>query len=83
MRFGTTSVTEDGAFVAWTRARAMSLVSERWSSIVSVAAALLEHDTLTGDEVRRLVDDVEQSDMVIPIRSKGNEFAVAARHVSQ
>jgi hypothetical protein len=51
---------EAGYFAQWTRAGAMSLLAARWSAVASVASALLEHDTLTGHEVRRIVADIEE-----------------------
>jgi hypothetical protein len=68
---------ETDGFMVWTRARAMSVLNEHWSAVSAVALALLEHDTLTGDEVRAIVDDVDGAAEVVPIRS-ATSIGVAA-----
>lgn len=69
---------EAGAFAQWTRTRAMSVLGGHWPAISAAAAALLERDTLTGDEVRQLVAEVEHGATVVPIRPPRPELAVAA-----
>jgi hypothetical protein len=59
---------ESDGFKVWTRARAMSILNANWSAVAAVALALLEHDTLTGGEIRQLVAEVEPAP-VISIRS--------------
>jgi hypothetical protein len=71
---------EAPTFAAWTRQRAMNLLAAHWAAVAAVALALLEHDTLTGSEVRRLVADAEVSPPVIPrFASRRPELAAAAR----
>lgn len=53
---------EVDGFVTWTRARAMSTLNGNWWRVVVVALELLRHNTLSGDEVRRFVAEVEDSD---------------------
>jgi hypothetical protein len=71
---------EADTFAQWTRARAMSVLAAHWSAVVAVVLALLEHDTLTGAEVRHLVTDVEHQATGVPIRSTRSAFAIAAEH---
>jgi len=69
---------ELGGFKEWTRARAMSVLNANWSAVTAVALALLEHDTLTGDEIRQLVAQVDDYAPVISIRPATTSIGVAA-----
>jgi hypothetical protein len=40
-------------------ARAAHLVDQEWDAIEAVAAALIEHETLTGDQLNELLEDVD------------------------
>ena len=73
---------EAAAFAQWTRMRAMNLLAAHWPAVTTVALALLEHDILTGDEIRRIVADGEESTPVVPIRSRRPELVAAARLAS-
>ena len=56
----------------------MSVLNANWSAVAAVALALLEHDTLTGDEIRQLIAEVEADAPVISIRSATTSIGVAA-----
>jgi Peptidase family M41 len=70
---------EAGDFAQWTRSRAMNLLAVHFDAIADVALALLEHDVLTGDEIRRIVAAAEGSAAVVPFCSRRPVLAVAAR----
>jgi len=40
----------------WLEHRAKKLVEEKWSQIHKLAFALLEHDSLTGDQVKAILN---------------------------
>lgn len=60
----TGSPSETEALLKWLRERAANLINSRWRFVEAVAAALLEHRTLTGRQVR----DVIQADVQAQIQ---------------
>lgn len=46
---------QTSAFLAWLHIRTRDIIHDRWRVVKSVAAALLERETLTGEELRQVI----------------------------
>jgi hypothetical protein len=57
----------------------MNLLAAHFPTVAAVALAPLEHDTLTGAEIRQLIADAEHQAAVVPICSTRWGLAIAAR----
>jgi hypothetical protein len=52
--------------------RAWRLVRRHWSAVKKLAAALVEHDTLTGDQIDELIGDTLASTEIDEIIARVN-----------